>query len=84
MANQVRVDPLTGLKVIIAAARAGRPGGHFDLDAVTPIDTEKDPPLPQRTDPGVLTASGESLIHACAPEQSAPLGRSPVCWQNIR
>ncbi len=48
--NEVRVDPLTGLKVIIAAARAGRPGGHFDLDAEAPIDTEKDPFLPGHED----------------------------------
>jgi UDPglucose--hexose-1-phosphate uridylyltransferase len=48
--NQVRVDPLTGLKVIIAAARAGRPGGHFDLDEAAPIDTERDPFLPGHED----------------------------------
>ncbi len=41
--NELRVDPLTGLKTIIAAARAGRPGGHFDLEAPPPIDVEKDP-----------------------------------------
>jgi UDPglucose--hexose-1-phosphate uridylyltransferase len=54
--NQVRVDPLTGLKVIIAAARAGRPGGHFDLQPDAPIDTAKDPFLPgheERTPPEV-------------------------------
>ena len=50
MSNEVRVDPLTGLKVIIAAARAGRPGGHFDLEAVTPIDTERDPFFPGHED----------------------------------
>ena len=48
--NEVRVDPLTGLKVIIAAARAGRPGGHFDLEPEPPIDTEKDPFLPGHED----------------------------------
>jgi len=48
--NQVRVDPLTGLKVIIAAARKDRPGGDFDLDAPVPIDTEKDPFLPGHED----------------------------------
>jgi UDPglucose--hexose-1-phosphate uridylyltransferase len=50
MTNQVRVDPLTGLKVIIAAARAGRPGGHFDLAPEAPIDTENDPFLPGHED----------------------------------
>ena len=48
--NEVRVDPLTGLKVIIAAARAGRPGGHFDLEAGAAIDTERDPFLPGHED----------------------------------
>ena len=41
--TELRVDPLTGLKTIIAAARADRPGGHFDLDPPPPIDAEKDP-----------------------------------------
>ena len=41
--SELRVDPLTGLKTIIAAARAGRPGGHFDLDPPPAIDVEKDP-----------------------------------------
>jgi UDPglucose--hexose-1-phosphate uridylyltransferase len=48
--SQVRVDPLTGLKVIIAAARAGRPGGHFDLEEGAPIDPERDPFLPGHED----------------------------------
>ncbi len=50
MANEVRVDPLTGLKVIIAAARKDRPGGDFDLDPPAPIDTGKDPFLPGHED----------------------------------
>ncbi len=50
MGNEVRVDPLTGLKVIIAAARKDRPGGDFDLDPPAPIDTEKDPFLPGHED----------------------------------
>ena len=40
---QVRVDPLTGLKTIIAGARARRPGGGFDVPPETPIDPETDP-----------------------------------------
>jgi UDPglucose--hexose-1-phosphate uridylyltransferase len=40
---EVRVDPLTGLKCIIAAARADRPGAGFALDPPPPIDPEKDP-----------------------------------------
>jgi UDPglucose--hexose-1-phosphate uridylyltransferase len=41
--NELRVDPLTGLKSIIAAARADRPGGQFDLQPPPPIDVAKDP-----------------------------------------
>jgi UDPglucose--hexose-1-phosphate uridylyltransferase len=48
--SQVRVDPLTGLKVIIAAARAGRPGGQFALEPGPAIDTERDPFLPGHED----------------------------------
>jgi UDPglucose--hexose-1-phosphate uridylyltransferase len=48
--TELRVDPLTGLRSIIAAARAGRPGGHFDLDPPPPIDPEKDPFAPGHED----------------------------------
>ena len=48
--GEVRVDPVSGLKVIIAAARAGRPGGQFALAPEPPIDTEKDPFLPGHED----------------------------------
>ncbi len=41
--NELRVDPLTGLRSIIAAARAGRPGGGFDIEPAPPIDAAKDP-----------------------------------------
>jgi UDPglucose--hexose-1-phosphate uridylyltransferase len=41
--NELRVDPLTGLRSIIAAARADRPGGQFDIDPAPPIDADKDP-----------------------------------------
>jgi UDPglucose--hexose-1-phosphate uridylyltransferase len=44
--TELRVDPLTGLKTIIAAARADRPGGHFDLEPPPPIDVETDPFAP--------------------------------------
>src|SRR3954447_10266516 len=40
---QVRVDPLTGLKTIIAGDRADRPGGGFEVPPDAPIDPEKDP-----------------------------------------
>ena len=48
--NEFRVDPLTGLRSVIAAARADRPGGHFDLDPPPPIDPETDPFAPGHED----------------------------------
>jgi UDPglucose--hexose-1-phosphate uridylyltransferase len=41
--NQIRVDPLTGHRTIIADARAGRPGAGFDVSQPGPVDPEKDP-----------------------------------------
>ena len=48
--NELRVDPLTGLRSIIASARADRPGGHFDLEPPPPIDAAKDPFAPGHED----------------------------------
>jgi UDPglucose--hexose-1-phosphate uridylyltransferase len=48
--NELRVDPLTGLRSIIAAARADRPGGGFDIDPCPPIDIERDPFAPGHED----------------------------------
>jgi UDPglucose--hexose-1-phosphate uridylyltransferase len=48
--NELRVDPLTGLRSIIASDRAGRPGGHFDLEPPPPIDPAKDPFAPGHED----------------------------------
>ncbi len=48
--NQLRVDPLTGLRSIIAAARADRPGGGFAIDPPDPIDAAKDPFAPGHED----------------------------------
>ena len=39
---EIRVDPLTGLRTIIAADRADRPGGGLSCTAPDPIDPEKD------------------------------------------
>jgi UDPglucose--hexose-1-phosphate uridylyltransferase len=41
--NELRVDPLTGLKSIIAAGRASRPGGGFAVDPAPPFDPDADP-----------------------------------------
>ena len=64
--NELRVDPLTGLRVVIAAARADRPGGHFDLEPEAAIDAQRDPFLPgheDRTPPEV---------YAVRPDGGAP------------
>jgi UDPglucose--hexose-1-phosphate uridylyltransferase len=41
--NELRVDPLTGLRSIIAAGRASRPGAGFTVDPAAPVDPERDP-----------------------------------------
>jgi len=60
---EVRVDPLTGLRTIIAADRAGRPGGGLSCTAPDPIDPETDPFLEgheDRTPPELFrTGDGE-------------------------
>jgi UDPglucose--hexose-1-phosphate uridylyltransferase len=40
---EVRVDPLTGLKTIVAGDRAARPGGGPTTTPAEPIDVESDP-----------------------------------------
>jgi UDPglucose--hexose-1-phosphate uridylyltransferase len=41
---ELRVDPLSGAKVIVAAERAARPGGlRFDVEPQPPIDPAEDP-----------------------------------------
>jgi UDPglucose--hexose-1-phosphate uridylyltransferase len=40
---EVRVDPLSGLRTIVAGERARRPGGAPTTTAADPIDVEKDP-----------------------------------------
>jgi UDPglucose--hexose-1-phosphate uridylyltransferase len=41
--NELRVDPLSGLRSIIAAGRATRPGGGFTAEPADPVDAERDP-----------------------------------------
>jgi UDPglucose--hexose-1-phosphate uridylyltransferase len=60
---EVRIDPLTGLKTIVATDRATRPGGGLSADPCPPIDPETDPFLEgheDRTPPEVyaLRANG--------------------------
>src|SRR5690242_16938238 len=40
---EVRVDPLTGHRSIIANARSSRPGAGLAVQPPTPIDRERDP-----------------------------------------
>ncbi len=40
---EVRVDPLTGLRTIVAGDRAKRPGGGLSAEPAEPIDPERDP-----------------------------------------
>ena len=40
---EIRVDPLSGLRTIIAGARATRPGGGFQVRPAEPLDPETDP-----------------------------------------
>jgi UDPglucose--hexose-1-phosphate uridylyltransferase len=63
---EVRVDALTGLRTIVAADRATRPGGGLRADPVEPLDPDGDPFLEgheDRTPPEVA---------ALRPDGSAP------------
>ncbi len=40
---EIRIDPLTGQRAIVAGERAGRPGGAPEVDPAEPIDPDSDP-----------------------------------------
>ena len=40
---ELRIDPLSGLRVIVAGDRAGRPGGGFEVVPRPPVDPDTDP-----------------------------------------
>src|SRR5437588_1052091 len=40
---ELRIDPLSGHRAIIAGARAGRPGGELSAEPPQPLDRETDP-----------------------------------------
>jgi UDPglucose--hexose-1-phosphate uridylyltransferase len=40
---EVRVDPISGLRTIVAGERAGRPGAGLTTEPAAPIDPERDP-----------------------------------------
>lgn len=58
---EVRVDPLSGLKTIIAGVRADRPNGGFSVTAEPPVDPARDPFLPGHEDqtPPTLHTDGD-------------------------
>ncbi len=64
--NEVRVDPLTGLKAIIATGRAARPGAWERLEAAPPIDPAGDPFAPGNE------AQTPPEVHALRPDGGAP------------
>jgi UDPglucose--hexose-1-phosphate uridylyltransferase len=47
---ELRIDPLTGLRVIVAGDRGGRPGAFLDVPPRAPIDPETDPFAPGHED----------------------------------
>ena len=46
----LRIDPLTGLRVIVAGERGSRPGAFLDVQPRDPIDVESDPFAPGHED----------------------------------
>ena len=40
---ELRIDPLSGQRAIVAGARAGRPGGELHADPPPPLDPDSDP-----------------------------------------
>jgi UDPglucose--hexose-1-phosphate uridylyltransferase len=63
---ELRLDPLSGLRTIVAGERAGRPGGEFTVEPRPPVDAYGDPFLEgheERTPPEV---------HALRPGGGAP------------
>jgi UDPglucose--hexose-1-phosphate uridylyltransferase len=64
--SELRIDPLTGQRAVIAGARAGRPGGELRAEPPGAIDAESDPFASgheERTPPEV---------YALRPDGSAP------------
>jgi UDPglucose--hexose-1-phosphate uridylyltransferase len=43
---ELRIDPLSGLRVIVAGERGSRPGAFLDVAPRAPIDPESDPFAP--------------------------------------
>jgi UDPglucose--hexose-1-phosphate uridylyltransferase len=47
---EIRIDPLTGLRAIVAGDRANRPGGGLSAPPAPPLDPETDPFAPGHED----------------------------------
>ena len=64
--HEIRVDPLTGLKAIVADARADRPGGGFEVAPPEPVVADADPFLEGHED------QTPPEVHAVRPGGGAP------------
>ena len=64
--GEVRVDPLSGLKAIVAGERAERPGAGLAVDPPEPVDTKADPFLAGHED------QTPPELHAVRPAGGAP------------
>ena len=76
---EVRVDPLTGLKTIIAGARADRPNALFAVEPDAPIDPATDPFAPGHEDqtPPTLYSDGTPWrVRAFANKYPALIGEA--------
>ena len=63
MSPELRIDPLSGLRVIVAGERGSRPGAWLDVTPRPPIDRERDPFAAgheDRTPPELYTLPGDN------------------------
>ncbi|MBA3264304.1 MAG: DUF4921 family protein [Thermoleophilaceae bacterium] len=87
MSPELRIDPLSGLRVIVAGERGSRPGAFLDVPSREPIDAEGDPFAAgheDRTPPEVYRLPGDdgswkvrvvpNLYPALSPGEAAPGG----------
>ena len=90
MSPELRIDPLSGLRVIVAGERGSRPGAFLDVPARPPIDPEGDPFAAgheDRTPPELYRLAGDdgswkvrvvpNLYPALSPGEAAA-GRRPA------
>ncbi len=73
---EVRVDPLSGQRAIVAGDRAGRPGGGFEVLPAPAIDPETDP-FAEGTRTALRPSSTPCVRTAALPTR--PDGRSAWC-----